>query len=128
MKDEELKLIRNKRNELDSKIEQLEDAKKRILELEQDPVMKEYYNLKKYVENNRTENIEKQIQKDINKILIYTNNSNKILYDYGLVSVITYEAYYSDDIEYSLEHVYRDLETTEYYFETLDEICLMPPE
>ena len=50
------------------------------------------------------------------------------MYDYGFVSVITYEGYSSDDTEYSLEHVYRDLETTEYYFETFDEICLMPPE
>lgn len=128
MNNDEIQLIKNKRNDFNYKIKQLEEYKKRILELEQDPVMKEYYNLKTFVENNRAENFEKQMKKDIDKIVIYTNNSNKILYDYGLVSVITYEGYSSDDTEYSLEHVYRDLETTEYYFETFDEICLMPPE
>jgi len=125
---DDLNLIRNKRSELILKKEQLEKTKKRIFELEQDPLMKEYYSLKKFVEDNNEERLQKQTEKDIDKILIYTKNSNKILYNYGEVLVRTYEDYYTDDFEDSPMHVYRDLETKEYYFVMIDELELMPLE
>ena len=63
MNNDEIQLIKNKRNDFNYKIKQLEEYKKRILELEQDPVMKEYYNLKTFVENNRVESIKIQFLK-----------------------------------------------------------------
>ncbi len=128
MNTDDLKLIRNKHNELICKIEQLNKVKKRILELEQEPLMKEYYSLKKIVEDNNEEALKKQTEKEIGKILIYTKDSNKILYDYGNISVKTYESYHKVEDEYSIMRVYRDLETTEYYFKINDEIQLMPSE
>ena len=90
--------------------------------------MKEYYELKKFLEQNTEESIKTKLKSEINKILIYTKESNKILYDYGEVLVETYEGYSSDENEYTKFHIYRDLETTEYYFEMIDSLELIPPE
>lgn len=123
----DLNLIRNKQNQLKFNLKQLESVKQRILELKQDDKVREFYQLIKFIEENSVEEIEKKFNSEIDKILIYTKNSNKILYDYGFVSVITYENY-GCEYESDLKHVYRDLETTEYYFEMIDTIESMPPE
>ena len=130
MKNDELILIRNRQNELDCKIKKLQDAKNKILQLEQDSKVKEYLDLINFVSNNNEQKLQKQCSDNINKIVSYTRSSNKLLYDYGEILVRVYDGDdpYIIDEEHSLLRVYRDLETTEYYFLNIDEIELMPPD
>lgn len=128
MKNDELVLIRNKQSEFDFKLKKLQEYKKRILKLEQEPNVREYLELISFVNDNNEVKIKKQHIDEIDKVICNTKDSNKLLYDYGEVLVNTYESCFSsEEDEWSSEHVYRDLETGEYYFEAIDEIELMPP-
>lgn len=129
MTNDELILIRDNQKECAYKLKQLENYKQKILELEQNLIVKEYCELKKILEQNTEESIKTKSKNDINKILFYTKESKKILYDYGKVLVETDEGYCGDEDLFPEYHVYRDLETTEYYFEyVFDSLKLMPPE
>lgn len=129
MTNDELILIRDNQKECASKLKQLENYKQRILELEQNLVVKEYCELSKILEQNPEETIKMKSKNDIDKILFCTKESNKILYDYGKVLVETDEGYCGDEDLFPKYHVYRDLETTEYYFEyVFNSLKLMPPE
>ncbi|MBQ9071600.1 MAG: hypothetical protein IJY25_00375 [Bacilli bacterium] len=124
MNNSDIDLIRKKYNSLILEKKRIENAKVRILELEKDPMVKEYLSLVKIVGNLTEEKSEKQTFDIINKIVCYTKDSNKLLFDYGYISVFTL-----DYDESTCIHVYRDLETTEYYIEMIEnEIEPMPVE
>lgn len=129
MTTDELELIRKKQSEVVSEIKRLKKSKEKILELQQDPKVKEYFKLMQFINNVDEEKLIKNFYSGINKIACYTKESNNILYDYGNVIIITYENNVIGDYEESLMHVYRDLETMDYYCEMFDDrIDLMPPE
>lgn len=129
MTNDELILIRNKQSDLAYKISQLEEAKNKILELEQDPKMREYFSLISFVRGNNEKQMYRRYENDVDKILSHTNLSNKLLYDYGEILVRTFEDDDPNiDDEYSMEQIYRDLETKKYYYENIDEIEVIPPQ
>lgn len=132
MNNSDIDLIRKKYNSLNLEKKRMREVRNKILELEQDPKVKEYLKLLEIIENISEENCEKQFDESVSKIVSYTNDSNHFLFDYGNISVLTLKS--EDEIEYNYEnsacmHVYRDLETTEYYIEMRkNEIEPMPPE
>lgn len=126
---DELELIKVRQKEVVAKRKELEEVKQKILELEQDPKIKEYFNLMQFVKKVDEEKLDKDFYDNISKIATYTKESNYLLYDYGNINVITYEIDFTDYYEDSCVHVYRDLETTDYYCEIFDgRIEPMPPE
>ena len=101
MTDKELQTVKEKslyKNEL-------KKLKNKILELEQDPKVKEYFSLIQELEEK---------SKDDTPITISRENSNNLLFDYGRLSIREYpEDYPTSDV-----WIYRDLESKEYFYHT----------
>ena len=127
MNNSDIDLIRKKYSSLILEKKRIKNIRDKILKLESDPKVKEYITLTGVVGNITEEKNQKDVLDSISKIVSYTKDSNKLLYDYGEVQIVTYEEFGSD-YESDFKHVYRDLETTEYYFEMIDTIEPMPPE
>ena len=89
MNNSDIDLIRKKYNSLILEKKRVQNVRDRILELESDPKVKEYLGLVGIVGNMSEEQVEKYAFKSIDKVVCYTKDSNKLLYDYGTVNVIS---------------------------------------
>lgn len=84
---------------------ELENIREQILELEQDPKLKQYFSLVKELEKKT---------KDDKPIIISKENSNNLLFEYGRLSIREYpEDYPASDV-----WICRDLESKEYFYHT----------
>lgn len=128
MKNDEIVLIRNKDIENNVKIRQLKNSKKRIIELQNDPKVKEYLELLDFINKETLESIKTRRDYEIDRIVSSTEESNGLLFDYGYIDILIDEDDdpNSYDNEIILLHIYRDLETKEYYCDRDGEIEKLP--
>ena len=84
---------------------ELENIKNQILDLEQDPKIKEYFSLVKQLEEKTKED---------KPIIIGRENSNNLLFEYNRLSIRENP----EDYPTSYVCIYRDLETKEYFYRT----------
>lgn len=84
---------------------ELENIREQILELEQDPKLKQYFSLVKELEKKT---------KDDKPIIISKENSNNLLFEYDRLSIRENP----EDYLTSYVWIYRDLETKEYFYRT----------
>lgn len=100
MTDNELQIVK----ERISHKNQLNELKKQILVLQQDPKVKEYFSLVQQLE---------EMSKTDKVVTISREHSNNLLFKYGRFSIRIYEDSYP-----SIVCIYRDLETEEYFYYT----------
>lgn len=105
MDDKELQATREMYKELDNKRQQIGESRKRLYELEQNPLIKEYLELKKFIEEVRMEkysayNICEHI---FSEIISSTQNSNSVYVYIGRDT--------NRRIANIYYHIYKDLET-----------------
>lgn len=105
MNEQEIKATREKYKELDNKRQQIVKSRKRLYELDQDPLIKEYLELKKFIEEVQmgkysAYNICEHI---FSKIISNTENSNNVYVYIGRDA--------NSRIAKIYYHIYKDLET-----------------
>ena len=127
MTDKELQLIKTKYNKITSEKNELEQKKKRVLELKNDPIVNEYIELMNILLKKDKIDFNEEMYLSFSDILKETQKSNNVLFDYGVQKVYTGEDTCFLEPIIVNRHVYADLETGKMYWKLHNKIQSMDP-
>lgn len=106
----EIEQARKKYNDLHEEIELVQWAKKKLIQLENDPIVKEYLELKEILNKHIDKSVLQMASESFKDIATSTNDSKKIYIFMGFFDKDEEYTNIKDDIQYAL---FMDLETLE---------------
>lgn len=127
MTDKELQLIKSEYNKIMCEKNELEQLKKRVLELKEDPIVNEYIELINILMQKSNIDFNEKIYSSFSDILKDTKKSNNILFDYGVQKVYTGEDTCFLQPIIVNRHIYIDLETGEIYCKFHEKLYSIDP-